>query len=157
VARPTARRADPKASAPGDDVGDAVSAALASAAALADAAKGVLPGSADGVPDAFAGTWKGTITESGTGDGRATIRLVLTAGAATGRLRFIQLGCSGTVRLTSVIGNLLSMDAVITQDPQGQCSRRSRVWALGQGSGRMQFSVVDNGPPHRAGSGILRL
>jgi serine/threonine protein kinase len=107
------------------------------------------------IPSAFAGTWKGRIVESGTANGYATVRLTLPSGASSGRLKFTELGCSGTVKVTSVLASLLSLEAVMTKDPKGRCSKHSKVWVNVLSSKRLQFSIVDDDKPQRAGTGTL--
>ncbi|HST86447.1 MAG TPA: protein kinase [Kineosporiaceae bacterium] len=113
----------------------------------------IVLGNAGGIPARFAGSWKGRIVES-TGD-HATVRLTLKAGAPSGRLKFAEFGCSGTVKMTSAVVNVLTLEAVITKDPKRQCAQSSKVTVIELSGGELQFAIVDDGEPSRAGSGTL--
>jgi hypothetical protein len=123
------------------------------AAAVVGGDGGIVLGNAGGIPARFAGNWHGRILES-TGD-YATVRLTLKAGKPSGRLKFAASGCSGTVTMTSAVVTLLSLEAVITKDPKRRCAQSSKVYVTSMGGKNVQFTIVDNGKPHRSGAGTL--
>jgi serine/threonine protein kinase len=114
----------------------------------------VVVGGSGSIPAAFAGTWKGRISEIGTTDSSPTVRLTIKAGAPSGRLKFIDRGCSGTVKLTTAVAALMTMDAVITQDPKKRCSKRGKVVVSLQEKD-LKFVFVD-GDAGRVGTGTLK-
>ena len=109
-----------------------------------------------GVPAAFAGTWKGKISLTGTANSTATVRLTLKDGAPTGRLKFVELGCSGTVEVMSFVVVLMTLQARMNQDPKNRCSNNSRVSVILLSDDELTFTVVDDNWPRRAGSGTLK-
>ena len=107
------------------------------------------------VPKAFAGVWRGPIASTGTVNGRSVVRLTLKSGSSSGRLRFTDLNCSGTVTVASVLPGVISLDAVITQDPKDRCSKRRTVYLTGRTGKQLQFTITGKDQPARAGSGTL--
>jgi hypothetical protein len=105
------------------------------------------------IPAALAGTWKGQMYVAG-GDGLVTVRLILNAGASSGRVKFPQFGCAGTVEVTSAISGLLTLDSVITQNPRKHCTKHSKIVLL-TSDGKMQFNIVGVDNANFTGSGFL--
>ena len=107
------------------------------------------------VPKAFVGVWSGTIASTGTVDGVSTVRLTLTSKSSTGRIRFTDLNCSGTVEVTSVLPMLLTLDAVIKLDPKQRCSKHSRIYLANPGNKQLQFTINDTDRAGWTGAGVL--
>jgi len=110
------------------------------------------------IPESFAGTWKGQIAIMGDpGDGIAA-EVTLKAGLPSGQVKFPELDCSGTLNLTLALVTSLTMEQVISQDPQDQCAKQSRVYLTFGGfidAGDLRFTIIDDGKPNRTGSGLL--
>jgi serine/threonine protein kinase len=119
---------------------------------------GATPGAVNAlaVPKQFAGVWRGSLISTGTVSG-TPVRLTLEAGSSSGRLRFSDLNCSGTVKVTSVLPRVITMAAAITQDPKKQCSERGTVYLTGPIGKKVQFTIriTEKGQPARAGTGTL--
>jgi hypothetical protein len=73
------------------------------------------------IPKSFAGTWTGKAMHTGAALTYWTVRLELRQGSRTGRLKFKQPGCSGSVKVDSVLGTMILLTSTMEKDPKHRC------------------------------------
>ena len=100
------------------------------------------------IPAALAGTWTGTVRQTDPALA-VTVRISLAQGRPAGTISYPQLGCSGRLKLVSVLAGTFTLDQGITK---GQQSCESGVVVLSpQSTTSLAFKFRRSDAPSPAG------
>ncbi|MEJ3657897.1 serine/threonine-protein kinase [Actinomycetes bacterium KLBMP 9759] len=88
---------------------------------------------ASGFPAAYAGTWAGDVEQNAGETTRFAVEIVITEGRETGTIRYLELRCSGSLRLlTAAADGVTALEKIDSGDCTPEAEVRLRLLASGQ-------------------------